>query len=181
MPIGTCEVPIGTPGWLSQWLVKTRVKKENHLGLILGIKGRVTMNMGGTRTKKEQHRNQGKTYERNLNSELKLKEERKEKESDIWEKKESREYTAELACITRNPFPPLENTKAHSLQSPKDNYFDSCSKSHNFIALFGNKLVWVGLKVFLVIILLWILFAHDYFCWSFHCFFVITCIAFNMN
>ena len=41
------------------------------------------MNMGGTRTKKEQHRNQGKTYERNLNSELKLKEERKEKESDI--------------------------------------------------------------------------------------------------
>ena len=29
---------------------------------------------------------------------------------------------AELACITRNPFPPLEKTKAQSLQSPKDEY-----------------------------------------------------------
>ena len=80
MPIGTCEVLIGTPGWLVQWLVKIGVKKKNHLGLILGIKGRVTMNMGGTRTKKEQHRNQGKTYKGNLNSELKVKEERKERE-----------------------------------------------------------------------------------------------------
>ena len=47
----------------------------------------------------------------------------------------------ELACVTKNPFPALENTKAHSLQSPKDDYFDSCSKPHNFIALFGNKVV----------------------------------------
>ena len=31
----------------------------------------------------EQHRNQGKTYEGNLNSEQKVKEERKEKERDI--------------------------------------------------------------------------------------------------
>ena len=63
-----------------------------------------------------------------------MKEERKEKERDIWEKRESREYMAELACITGNPFPPSENTKAHSLQSPKDEYFDSHSKPLNFVA-----------------------------------------------
>ena len=28
------------------WLMKIRVKKENHLGLILGIKGTTPMNMG---------------------------------------------------------------------------------------------------------------------------------------
>ena len=38
----------------------------------------------------EQHWNQGKKYEGNLNNDLKLKEERKEKERDIWEKRESR-------------------------------------------------------------------------------------------
>ena len=59
---------------------------------------------------------------------------RKEKESDIWEKKESREYIVELACIIKNPFIPLKNTKAHSLQPPKSDYSDSHSKSFNFVA-----------------------------------------------
>ena len=37
--------------WQTKWLVKTRVKKENHLGLmILGIKGTVLMNVGTTTT-----------------------------------------------------------------------------------------------------------------------------------
>ena len=66
---------------------------------------------------------------------------------------------AELACITRNPFSPVENTKVHSLRSPKDNYSNSCFKPHNFIALFGNMVVWVGIEIFLVNILLWILFT----------------------
>ena len=69
-----------------------------------------------------------------MNSEFKVKEETKEKEHDIGEKRESRRYTSELACITRNPFPLSENTKAHSLQSPKDDYPDSHSKPLNFVA-----------------------------------------------
>ena len=68
-----------------------------------------------------------------MNSELKGKEERKEKEHDTWEKKEGREYTAKLACLTRNSFSPSENTKAHSLQSPKDDYSDSHSKPLNLV------------------------------------------------
>ena len=69
-----------------------------------------------------------------MNCELKVKEETKEKEHDIGEKRESRRYTVELACITRNPVLLSENTKAHSLQSPKDDYSDSHSKPLNFVA-----------------------------------------------
>ena len=58
---------------------------------------------------------------------------RKEKENDIWEKKESREYIAELTCIIKNPFIPSKNTKAHSLQPPKNDYSDSHFKSFNFV------------------------------------------------
>ena len=31
--------------------MKTRVKKENHIGLILGIKGTMAMNVGTTTTR----------------------------------------------------------------------------------------------------------------------------------
>ena len=54
----------------------------------------------------------------------------------------------ELAFITKNPFLALENTKAHSLQSPKDDYSDSCSKPHNFIAYFVIRLYELGLRSF---------------------------------
>ena len=64
----------------------------------------------------------------------KKREKRKKKESNIWEKKESREYIVELACIIRNPFPLSKNTKAHSLQPQKDDYSDSHSKPLNFVA-----------------------------------------------
>ena len=58
---------------------------------------------------------------------------RKEKKSDIWEKKESREYIAELTWIIKNLFIPSKNTKAHSLQPPKNDYSDSHFKSFNFV------------------------------------------------
>ena len=60
---------------------------------------------------------------------------RKEKASDIWEKKYSREYTTKLACIIRNPFPLSKSTKAHSMQPPKDDYSDLDSKPLNWTFL----------------------------------------------
>ena len=49
-------------------------------------------------------------------------------------REESREYIVELACIIKNHFIPLKNTKAHSFQRPKNDYSDSHSKSFNFVA-----------------------------------------------
>ena len=133
--------------------------------LNVGYRRNSTHKYGNNSNKEEQHNNQW-----NLNSELKVKEERKVKESDIWEKRESRVYMAKLARITMNPF----SSSKHTL----------CNLQkwlHNFINLFGNKVVWVGIKIFLVNILLWILFTQDYFYWNFYYFFVITRITFNMN
>ena len=81
------------------------VKKENHLGLMLGIEGIVPINMGTTVTRKNN------TITNEIwNSELKVKEERIVKESDIWEKRESRVYMAKLARITMNPFSSSKHT-----------------------------------------------------------------------
>lgn len=53
-----------------------------------------------------------------------------------------------IVCITRNHFPSSENTNAYSLQSPKDNYFNSRSKLVNFVDLFGYKVCKLGLSSF---------------------------------
>ena len=73
--------------------MKVREEKGNHLGLILGTKGTISMNMGTTQQQssnngeQEEHSNQ-----ENQNNELKVKEERKRtrkgnvKENREWRK-----------------------------------------------------------------------------------------------
>ena len=72
--------------------MKVREEKGNHLGLILGIKGIISMNMGTTQQQspnngeQEEHSNQ-----ENQNNELKVKEERKRtRKGNVKENRECR-------------------------------------------------------------------------------------------
>ena len=60
--------------------------------------------------------------------------ERMERKRNLREKEKGCMQQERTSCITRIHFPPSENTKPYFLQSLMDDYFNSHSKSFNFVA-----------------------------------------------
>ena len=100
------ERPVKALLWVSteclqqtKWLVKTRVKGRDHMGLIWGINRNSTYEQNNRRTQKSR---------KNIWSNLKRKWDSEKREKVALERREKVEYTRQksIACITRIHFPP---------------------------------------------------------------------------